>query len=241
VRDNTVNELTPGVDELQPADETPIVEGRRQDAWKVYDYAGANPATGRPMYYDKDGNLTYNPQDSDRKFFDSAEEDLVGGFGTRVSYAGLSMNVSFDFSFGAKVWPAGRTAASNADYTNALELIADKRWKEPGDVAWYPRATPFGSYPRSAGPDFTAGQTSTFWLFKGNYVRLKSLSLSYRLPSGLTDGIGLRSARIYARGLNLWRISPLNGINIDPTVAGSEDVASYPNEQQVNVGIEIGI
>ena len=241
VRDNTVNELTPGVDELQPADETPIAEGRRQDAWKVYDYAGANPATGRPMYYDKDGNLTYNPQDSDRKFFDSAEEDFIGGFGTRVSYAGLSMNVDFDFSFGAKVWPAGRTAASNADYTNALELIADKRWKEPGDVAWYPRATPFGSYPRSAGPDFTAGQTSTFWLFKGNYVRLKSLSLSYRLPSGLTDRVGLRNARIYARGLNLWRISPLNGINIDPTVAGSEDVASYPNEQQVNVGIEIGI
>ncbi|MFB6232112.1 MAG: SusC/RagA family TonB-linked outer membrane protein [Salinibacter sp.] len=241
VRDNTVKELTPGVKELQPANETPIRIGRRLDAWKVYDYAGANPATGRPMYYDKNGNLTYNPREADRKFFDSAEEDFVGGIGTRFSYGGLSLGVSFDYSFGAKVWPAARSAASNAGYTQALELIADDRWKKPGDVAAYPKAVPFGSYPNAESPDYTGTVTSTFWLFKGNYVRLKNISLDYRLPSGLLDKVGLRSARIYVRGLNLWHVSPLDGINIDPTIAGSEDVASYPVEQQFNIGVDIGL
>lgn len=236
---NTVKELTPGVDELQPGSTNPIAEGHGLEAWKVYDYAGVNPADGRPMYYDKDGNLTYFPTEEDRKFLDSAREDVVGGIGSRFSYKGLSLDVFFDYSFGAKAWPVTQSSWSDAFGENLLGFIAEKGWKKPGDMAVYPRAEPFGSYANAEGPDYTNGETSTMWLYKANFVRLKNITLSYQVPSGLASQIGLSDARLYVTALNLWHKSPYLGI--DPEVAGEGEQSSYPTEQQINVGIEVDL
>ncbi|MFB6098193.1 MAG: hypothetical protein ABEK84_03620, partial [Salinibacter sp.] len=208
--------------------------GHAIEAWKVPEWAGVNPADGRPMFYDKNGNLTYFPTNEDEKFFDSAMEDAVGGFGTQFSWKGLAVNAFFDFSFGAKAQPATQMSWTDPFGENVLAFVVNKRWKKPGDVTMYPRAVPFGSYPNARSPDYPV---ATNWLYKANYVRLKNVTVSYSLPPAFADQLGIQDGRIYASGINLWQKSPYLGI--DPEVAGTSEASSYPAEQQLNVGVEI--
>ncbi|MFB6272973.1 MAG: SusC/RagA family TonB-linked outer membrane protein [Salinibacter sp.] len=241
VTQNEVVDLVGDREELNSGSVLPIAEGHAIEAWKVPIWAGVNPADGRPLWYDKDGNLTYRPTQEDRKFVNGAEEDVVGGFGTRLSYGGLSLDVFFDYSFGAQSLPFTQTTWTDPFGENVLEFVVEERWEKPGDVARYPRPAPFGIYdllPNSQGAD-SPDQTSTNWLYKNNYIRLKSARISYQMPESVLGKIGLSGARVYVTGLNLLQWTPYLGI--DPEVSEELESSSYPAEQQINVGLQVDL
>jgi len=235
ITQNEVKELNQDADALDSGDTLPIAVGHSIEAWKVPIWAGVNPADGRPMYYDEDGNLTYETSLADRKFFDGAEEDVSGGFGSRVSYAGLSLDVFFDFQYGATSLPFTQTSWSIPFGEGVLEQFHTDRWREPGDVEKWPRAEPFGNFDNADGYGFPGSQ----WLFSSNYIRLKNATLSYNLPSSVLDAVGLRGARIYTSGVNL--ITWTSYLGIDPEVEDELEESSYPAEQQINFGIELDL
>lgn len=235
VRQNEVQELVGDQEALNEGGFQPTRVGRSLGAFNTYQWAGVNPADGRPMYYDADGNLIYEPAATeDEKFFDGSEEDVLGGFGTRISYKGFSVNAFFDYSYGKTVRQFTLSSYSIAFGENVWGELTD-RWQEPGDVAKWPRSEPFGSFDNARDP----AATSTYWLFRVNYLRLKNLSLSYSIPSSLAEQVSLRGARIYVRGLNLvdWQSVP----GIEPEAAGASEQGDYPTEQQINVGIELDL
>lgn len=246
VNQNEIIELTAEADALDPGGVLPIEEGHSIQAWKVPLWAGVNPADGRPMWYDKDGNLTYRPGQADRQFFDGGESDVVGGFGTTLQYKGFSVDAFFDYAFGGKNLPNTQRTWTDPFGENVLEFVVEERWEEPGDVARYPRTVPFGAYDSGFISQFTgvpptddADQISTFWLYKSNYIRLKNVSLSYSFPEELAGRFGLNGARIRVTGLNLVQWTPYLGL--DPESAGPGEESSYPAEQQVNVGIQLDL
>jgi TonB-linked SusC/RagA family outer membrane protein len=241
VTQNEVLDLIGDLEELNSGSVLPIAEGHAIEAWKVPIWAGVNPADGRPMWYDKDGNLTYRPTQEDRKFVNGAEEDVVGGGGTRLSYKGLSLDLFFDFSFGAQSLPFTQTTFTDPFGENVLEFVVEERWEEPGDIARYPRPAPFGIYdllPNSEGAD-SPDQTSTNWLYKNNYIRLKNARIGYQMPESIMNKVGLQGARIYVSGINLLQWSPYLGI--DPEVPEEDEESSYPAEQQINVGLQLDL
>jgi TonB-linked SusC/RagA family outer membrane protein len=235
VTKNTVKELSEGVDALSPGGSTPIAVGHSIEAWSVPIWAGVNPADGRPMWYDADGNITYNPDNADDQFFDGGEEDVVGGFGSRVTYKGLSLDVFFDYSYGATALPNTQRTWTAAFGEGVLGELDERRWRQPGDVSSWPRATPFASFDNAEDPD----ALTSLWLYRANYLRLKNVTLSYRLPSSVTSVVGLRGARIYTSGINL--IHWTSYLGIDPEISGAFEESSYPAEQQFNFGIEVDL
>ncbi|MFB6247247.1 MAG: SusC/RagA family TonB-linked outer membrane protein [Salinibacter sp.] len=233
---NTVQSLSQGQEELNSGASIPVATGHSQFAWKVPRWAGVNPADGRPMWYDANGNITYQPDVGDSKFFDGAEKDVEGGFGTNLSYQGLSLDVFFQFAYGAMSRPQTlRFFLFEQGAFSAGHKILTQRWKEPGDVTEVPRAVPFGNY--RAADDFDAN--STYFLFDSSYLRMKNVRLSYDLPSELANYVRLRSARIYVSGTNL--LTWTSYLGLDPEVPGPNSNTSYPNERQINVGIQLGL
>jgi len=232
---NEVIELSEGVTALSPGGSIPIEVGHSLEAWSVPRWAGVNPADGRPMYFDTDGNIIYEPDNADDQFFDGGEEDVLGGFGTSATYRGLSLNVFFDFSYGATSLPNTQRTWTQAFGEGILGSLAEDRWREPGDLAEFPRSTPFGSFDSALNPS----ALTSLWLYQRNYVRMRNLTLSYRLPSSVTGVAGIRGARIYASGVNL--LTWTSYLGIDPEVAESFEESSYPAEQQFNVGIEVDL
>lgn len=211
---------------------------------QVPDWAGVNPADGRPFFYDIDGNLTYTPSGTnDASIYKDGMPNIVGGFGNNISYKGIALDVFFQFSFGQWAFPQtdyyfGRTP----DFLASLDAVVLDRWREVGDVTYYPRAiTAGGDFVEASNFRTTLGTQS---IYNASYIRLKNVSLSYSLPSSLTDKLNLRGVRFFASGLNLLTFTAWPFY--DPEVAGDTNdifgnvvAASFPTGKQFNGGIEI--
>lgn len=234
IQTNEVTELVGDIEQLD-SDMTPIALGHSIGAFWVPRWAGINPADGRPMWYDVNGNITYDPATEDNIFFDGAEEDVVGGLGNRFSYKGFSLDVFFQYSFGQTVFPAQEWFFMQTPtfLTNVWSEV-DRRWQEPGDVTDIPKVVFGDSYPGTANFRTTEGTNA---LFDASYIRLKNISLSYNLPVSIVEQLNLRGVRLYVTGLNLMTWTDYPGL--DPEVAGTFIQASYPTAKQVNGGIEV--
>lgn len=90
-----------------------------------------------------------------------------------------------------------------------------------------------GSYPRlGIGTNANNHQFSSYWMRKGDYLRLKSIEIGYTLPEKLLTKARITSVRIFANGLNVLTSSKLD--DIDPEVYGS-----YPLQRLFNFGVNI--
>src|SRR5690606_29167629 len=65
-------------------------------------WAGVNPADGRPMWYDRNGDITYTPQAADQLVISRLEPSHYGGFTNTVSYKGFVLDVFFQYEFGGE-------------------------------------------------------------------------------------------------------------------------------------------
>ena len=236
--ENEVISLSENEDALNPASIQPVEVGRSIDAWRVIRYAGVNPADGRPIYFDADGELTYRPDfDDDAKFFGGAEEDSYGGIGNTFSYKGLSLRTFFQFGIGQLALPQQVVAFGinqvGGSGTNGLDKRLTEAWRQPGDIKPFPAPTRSFFYPESIGYFVTTNEK----LYKTDYIRLKDVTLSYNLPSSVTQRAGIGNVNVYISGLNLatWT----SYIGFDPEVAGDATAASIPVGRTIRGGIEI--
>ncbi len=220
-----------------------LIIGKTLGLIQVPRWAGVNPADGRPMWYDADGNITYTPEDTDAIEYKDGNADYVGGFGNTISYKGLTLDAFFQFSIGQWAFPSTDYYFTRTpDFTMNMTTEVRDRWRNPGDITYYPRAM-------LAGTDFAETdnyrvEVGTQAIYNASYIRLKNISLSYNIPTSLTDRIGMGNVRLYASAVNLitWTAWPY----YDPEVAFSPNdiynnvtTASYPTERQVYAGIDI--
>lgn len=241
---NEILELPDGEDIRPDGTFNSLQIGEEIGIIQVPRWAGVNPADGRPMWLDGDGNITYTPvPDEDNVQYNSGRENFSGGIGNTIAYKGFSLDAFLQFS-------VGQWAFANTDYyftrtpdffMNMQEKVLD-RWRQPGDITSEPRAIQAGSdYGETLNWRTTLGTNS---INNTSYIRLKNITMSYELPNSITDRIGLNNVRLFATGINMltWTAWPW----YDPEVATSASdiytnitVASYPTERQVNAGIEI--
>lgn len=241
---NEVLELPNGED-IRPDDRfSSLRVGEAIGSIQVVRWAGVNPADGRPMWYDIDGNLTYTPEADDRVDYNDGVADAVGGFGNTFTYKGLSLDAFLQFSFGQWAFPGTDYYFTRTpDFLMNLVTEVNDRWRRPGDITHYPRAVESGT--NFAETDNYRTQLSTATIYNTSYIRLKNVTLSYNVPSKFLNDIGVKNVRLYAAAVNLvtWTAWPW----YDPEVAGSttdiygnQTFASYPTERQVYGGIDIG-
>lgn len=241
--ENEVLELPEGEDISPDNSFTALKIGKPIGLIQVPKWAGVNPADGRPMYYDKDGHITYTPETDDQIEYKDGAADAVGGFGNTFSYKGLTLDAFFQFSFGQWAFPSTDYYFTRTpDFLMNLTTEVLDRWQQPGDLTHYPRAIEGGNdYAEADNYRTTVGTQS---IYNASYIRLKNVSLSYNLPTDLISNLGVRNVRLYASAINLvtWTAWPY----YDPEVAFSPfdiytnvTTASYPTEKQIYGGIDI--
>jgi len=109
------------------------------------------------------------------------------------------------------------------------KFIADDHWTEQSQNpnAFWPRLSPVTWNNNT--------QTSTWWMFNGRYLRLKSFEMGYTLPQQLTTKVRMKSARIYLNGTNLLLFSKFKLWDIE---MGSNGL-NYPLQRVFNVGVNV--
>ena len=227
---NKITELYNGLDEYELSTTgTKLVVGHSVGEFYINRYAGVNPANGDALWYTKDGEITTEFNESDKVMIGKNYiAPWQGGFGTALSWKGLSLSAQF-------AWVADRWMINNdrffeesnglySAYNQSRRLLYD-RWKKPGDVTDIPR---YGVTP----------QIDSRFLEDASFLRLKNIMISYSLPSDLLrKSKFFTSARIYLQAQNLLTFTPFTGI--DPESSSNAYKAQYPMSRQYSVGIDL--
>jgi TonB-linked SusC/RagA family outer membrane protein len=225
-----------------------------------YDYQGVNAANGNPIYKIADGTFVQgniatsawkvydpaNPSDisvaataittADKKIIGSSLPKYYGGFGTKVDYKGIDLNMMFRFSGGNVIFNRTRVDLFGMNMQNCgAEILG--RWQSvdnPGD-GWTPRLY-YGGTNFINQPD----EGSTRWIEKGNFLKLSNLSIGYTLPKRWISSLRIDNLRVFAQGQNLLTITKYTGI--DPEMeTGGRDYNTTPVSRVITFGINLSL
>ena len=226
---NRITELYNGVEEYERSGtNTKLVVGHPLGEFYINRYAGVNPANGDALWYTKDGELTTVLRDEDKVLVGKSYiAPWQGGFGTAMSWKGLSLTAQFS-------WVADRWMLNNdryfdesngrfASYNQSRRLL--ERWQKPGDVTDIPRHGVYTEF-------------DSRLLENASFLRLKNLMLSYSLPEGVIRKSRVFSGlRVYAQAQNLFTFTPFSGL--DPEGTTNVYAAKYPMSRQFTFGVDI--
>lgn len=217
------------------------------DTYYLIEWAGVNTETGAPMWYkdemDNEGNITRvtTSKYAEANYIktDKVSPKLFGGFSTAVNYKQFDLNAVFGYSLGGKIYNYARQEYdSDGTYTdrNQMQLIKGwKRWEKPGDIATHPIAK-YDNQDKGNAP-------STRFLEKGDYLKMRSLTLGYNLK---LPQYNLQNVRLFLSGENLFTITKYSGVDPeipikedDGTILGTAGPGIYPSTKMFMFGLNV--
>jgi hypothetical protein len=197
----------------------------------TYNYLGADPQTGKPIYETLDGKTTNDiAQAGQFAKFGTYLPKHVGGFNTDLRYKGFSVSALFSYQFdvvrsnNTRNWITRGTPGYHASVNASRELLTNQ-WQKPGDNVLF------------QSPLYDRGFTSTD-LEDAKFLRFRNLNIAYQIPKINIGGTSvIKGARVYLQGQNLAIWSPWRGI--DPEDNNNISLNEYPNPKTFVAGIDI--
>ncbi len=219
-------------------------KGGRLAAFFLPEYAGVDPATGYDMIYEIDRDLFLETGETVRtgRIITATEQNVTenrivhedktglptffGGFNNTFSYKGLSLTTQFTFQGGNYIFDNIEIAQTTPGSTGTLrESYLGNYWTPENRDAIYPRP----SLANITRDGQSLSRNHTRYLYRADFARLNFLQLSYNLPTELIGEIGLKAARVFISGNNLFTFTTYGGY--DPEVVRLDG-----DEQTRNLG-----
>ena len=207
---------------------------------------------GLPQFINQDNEVTVtdiNFQEIENtnflKYEGPTDPTITGGFGNIFTYKGFTLNIFMTYSFG-NVVRLDPIFSSSYDDITALPRDFRNRWTLPGDekvtnipvIASTRQVQTYGSYNlRTA---YNAYNYSTERIAKGDFIRMKEISLMYAIPAKYLSNVALNSASLKLQVTNPFLVysdRKLNGQ--DPEFFNSGGVAT-PMAKQFTLTARIG-
>ena len=193
---------------------------------------GVDPQTGDIKYKDLngDGRITV----SDKTYIGDPNPDFTFGFTNDFSYKNFTLSVFFQGSYGNDIYNASRIETEGMyDGKNQSTAVLN-RWKKIGDITDIPRAV--------KGTDNI--KASSRWVEDGSYLRLKTLTLAYNLPTQALQQYGIRKVQPYLTAQNLWTVTNYKGFDpeVNEGLSGPTmgiDWGTYPQTKSFIFGLNI--
>ena len=155
-----------------------------------------------------------------------------GGFNMNVGWKGITLDMAWSYKYGHYIWDEGVEQMESDGYFDFHRNIAKDQLN-----AWTPTNTNT-DVPRRIRDNGQGGYYySSRYLKKGDFLRLKNLTLSYNLPRNAISKLTLSNARIYVAAANLLTFS---GLNIDPEIkSNGYYYYTMPAMRTVTLGLDL--
>jgi len=215
-------------------------------------FAGLDHTTGVPQFINESNKVSsgvYLQSDSTQnlQFEGSIDPKFTGGFNNTFSYKAFSINIFLTYQAGNKIrlYPAFKNNYTELDVT-PKEFY--NRWEMPGDEKYTNIPSIMDAYQNallgrsSFNYPYNNYNYSTQRVAKGDFIRLKTVSLSYQLPVSLLQKTNfLKTLSITAAAINPWLIysdKKLQGQ--DPEFFNAGGVAQ-PIQKQITLSLKAGL
>ena len=249
---------------------TIIKSGLAYGTYYMADYAGVDAQKGIPMIYEVEtledgttrhtGNIipaTSTNMDANRMILQgkTALPKFVGGFNTTFKFKGFDATAIFSFATGQYIY--SRLIQSSMT-PNAGMLVLNKKlltdsWQKAGDVTDIPQVNAQCAYfyddkgEPSSSPVLYGSENKTpssRFLQKADYLKLRTLTLGYTLPSKLVQKAKISNVRFYLSAGNLFTLTPFEGydpeVTIDQTTgAAVETFTAMPSTRTYTFGVNL--
>lgn len=191
-----------------------------------------NPQT--PVYtfqQVKPGDVKYKDQDQNG-LINSDDEIAIG----RSSNPSLYYGINFGLKYKAIALDGLLQGLGGKDvYINGLSGPMGKKAQISEYVMnrWSSETTGTAEFPRLSTLDNSNNyRNSTLWLRSGDYIRLRSIELSYVFPENILASLHVSTCKLFLQGMNLITIDKIK--NLDP-----ENFTGYPALKSYNVGLRL--
>ena len=223
-----------GLEKIESGSFVHHVVGKSMYTFYLPDYYGVNPANGEALWVTEDGSLSNNYADARKYYAGSPEPKLIGGFNTTLAWKGLSLSAFFEYKVGNYVCILNEYSYLNSDGKQMdMNQMASalNYWKQPGDTGCNPK-------PIAGNATNSATALSDRWLERGDYLRIKDVTLSYSLPKVALDKIHVKGLRLFVSGLNLYCFNDVNFWDPEMGVSGT-GAGIYPLTKSFVGGVEL--
>ena len=195
--------------------------------WKGFDDKGAN------LYQKADGSLTTNPTSDDLVVKGQASPKWTVGWNNTVTWKNWTLNVFFNAATGYDRLNISRFMAASMTGVSRFITLRDAYFKGWDHVANKADAL----YPSLTNTDIKSYANSDFWLEDASFIKLKNISLSYRIPRRV---LKFASVQLSVSAQDLFTITRYKGM--DPEVYTSYDgldYGAYPIPRTITFGAKI--
>src|SRR5690606_6536852 len=191
------------------------------------------------FYSNKDKTETTNNfNEGARMILGSPHPKLVGGLANNFTIRGFDAGFLLQGVYGNEIFMVGGSyLAANGNWFDNGTKEQMNRWQKPGDVTDIPQAR-LG--------EGNGTQPSSRYLSDGSYVRIKTLTVGYSLPSELLNRFKVASLRIYFIGQNLLTFTNYAGWDPEVNTDGlssfymGNDFYTAPQAKTYSLGINVG-
>ena len=163
-------------------------------------WAGVDPNNGDPLWYTDQTKkaVTNNVNLAQLTTVGTATPTYFGGFSNTFMYKGLSLDIQLNYAGGNYQRDGQGTLYFSDGASAARNKVKAQlaRWQKPGDITNVPRYVLNGNK--------SSNSSSTRYLYKADYLRLRNIQVGYILPPSITKRLRMEGLNFYVRGTNLY-------------------------------------
>lgn len=186
----------------------------------------SNVAPGDIKFKDQNNDNRINEQDRIPLGYNTVSPEIYFSLNFNLEYKGIGLDANFQgvgnysavLNTASMFWPLRNN-------NNISNYYYENRWTPENQNALFPRLT--------AQQNDNNFNTNSLWLRDRSYIKLRTCELYYKLPQDLLLNTFVSTAKIYARGMNLFSIDNLKVV--DPEALG----AVLPLSASVHVGVNV--
>ena len=188
---------------------------------------GAKPGDAKYVDINKDGRIDKD----DIGIIGNAQPKYSFGFNNTFKIFDFDVNVFFQGVSGNDIYNQNRirreTYSSDAFPTSP---VIKEHWTPMNE----------SDIPAFSGSEYI---NSSRWVEKGDYLRLKNISIGYSIPNKVLSKFGVTSARIYLSANNLLTLTSYSGFDPEASMGSDSDAAGvdrgvYPASKSFLIGLD---
>jgi len=240
---NKVTALATGINQFTNGSTTTEITNITQVGYSIGNLwmirsAGVDPANGRRIWINAKGQqveyapigTTANPsqkwyymdgtsapaitQAADAVNYANTTPKEYGGFSNTFSYKGFDLNVLCTYQLGFSVYYGTQATLTDQRFWNNSTIILD-HWTTPGQLAKYPQVF-YGDNVSNG-----TGLPSDFNVYKGDFLKLKTVNFGYTIPKNITNKVNISNLRLFVSAQNLFIITKYPGPDPEVSAGGT--------------------
>lgn len=258
---NEVIKLADGINEIIGGNDYNItLPGYSIGQLYIRPSAGIDPETGRRImigkdgtevlvqyenpgnYFRKDDGTSYAQSNITQRISGGTMPTYYGGWTNDFKYKSFDLAILLQYSGGNYIYNGSTATLSDMRFWNNSTDVYNNAWRNSGDKAKY--AKPIYADNVSNGSSMPISD----WIEKGDYLRLKNITLGYTFNTRNWGRAGISSLRVYASAQNLFCLTGYSGLDPESLISANDQAAlqggvdknALPQAKVFTFGVNIG-